>query len=73
MNEHAPLEWLFESTNVVVERHDLLRAAISRAADHNADISDSIIAALASEVGAPSTVTFDQLAARRISGMELLE
>lgn len=67
------LEWLFESTNIVVERHELLRTAVNVAADRNADISDSIIAALAAEAGASPTVTFDQPAARRIPGMELLK
>ena len=67
------LEWLFESTNIVVERHELLRTAVNVAADRNADISDSIIAALADEAGASPTVTFDQPAARRIPGMELLK
>ena len=67
------LEWLFESTNTVVERHDVLRAAVQVAADRNADISDSIIAAIAVEAGAETTVTFDRPAARTIPGMELLK
>ena len=67
------LEWLFESTNIVVERHDLLRSAVNLAADRNADISDAIIAALAAEAGAQSTVTFDRPAAKLIPGMELLK
>jgi predicted nucleic-acid-binding protein len=66
------LEWLFESTNIVVEKHDLVRAAVNLAADRNGDISDSIIVALAAEIGASPTVTFDQPAAKRIPGMELL-
>lgn len=64
---------LFESTNIAVEREGLMRAAISLAAERNADISDSIIAALAADAGASSTVTFDQPAAKRIPGMELLK
>lgn len=67
------LEWLFESTNVVVERHDLLRNAIHLAVNRNADISDSIITAIAAEAGAEKTVTFDRPAASRIPGMELLK
>jgi predicted nucleic-acid-binding protein len=67
------LEWLFESTNVVIERRDLLRDAVHLAADRNGDISDSIIAALAAEAGASSTVTFDRPATKRIPGMELLK
>ncbi len=67
------LEWLFESTNIVVQRHDLLRPAINLAVDRNTDISDSIIAALATDAGASKTVTFDRPAASRIPGMELLK
>jgi predicted nucleic-acid-binding protein len=67
------LEWLFESTNIVVEQHDLVRVAVNLAADSNADISDSIIAALAAHAGASKTVTFDRPAASRIPGMELLK
>ncbi|HVX74137.1 MAG: PIN domain-containing protein [Devosia sp.] len=67
------LEWLFESSNIVVQRHDLLRPAIDLAAKRNADISDSIIAALAADAGASKTVTFDQPAARLVPGMELLK
>ncbi|MBK8085483.1 MAG: type II toxin-antitoxin system VapC family toxin [Devosia sp.] len=67
------LEWLFESTNAVVEKHELLRSAIALAADRNADISDCIIAAIAVEAGASRTVTFDHPAASRVPGMVLLK
>lgn len=67
------LEWLFESTNIVVEKHTLVRAAVNLAADRKADISDSIIAAVAADAGASRTVTFDRPAARDIPGMELLK
>ena len=67
------LEWLFESTNIAVERPDLVREAVSVAADRNADISDSIIAAIAANAGSSKTVTFDQPAAKRVPGMELLK
>ena len=66
------LEWLFESTNIVVEAHDLIRSAVALAADLDADISDAIIAALAEDAGAVKTVTFDKPAAKRLPGMELL-
>lgn len=66
------LEWLFESTNIVVQDHDLVWAAVTLAADRNADIADCIIAAFSSEAGASTTVTFDKIAAKRIPGMELL-
>lgn len=67
------LEWLFESTNIVVEKHTLVRAAVNLAADRKADISNSIIAAVAADAGALRTVTFDRPAARDIPGMELLK
>ncbi len=66
------LDWMFESTNIVVEASDLLRSSIAFAASSGADISDCIIAALAKEAGAEVTVTFDKDAAKRIPGMELL-
>lgn len=44
------LEWLFESTNIVVEKQDLLQTAVAVAAERNADISDCIISALAGNV-----------------------
>jgi predicted nucleic-acid-binding protein len=67
------LEWLFESTNVVIEAHALLRSAVALAVARNADVADSIIAAIAADAGATTTVTFDQPAARRLPGMELLK
>lgn len=70
---HEALGGLFESTNIVVERDGLMRAAVSLAAERNADISDCIIAALAADAGASRTVTFDQPAAKRVPGMELLK
>lgn len=66
------LEWLFESTNIVVEASDVLRPAVALAVAKGADIADSIIAAMAADAGAIKTVTFDQNAAKRIPGMELL-
>lgn len=62
------LDWLFESTNVIVEAGDLIRSAVSQ----GTTISDCIIAAIAEEAGAAKTVTFDTLAAQRLPGMELL-
>jgi len=69
---HAALASLFESSNVVVERTELIEQAVTTARDIKADISDSIIAALAADAGATKTVTFDKPAATRIPGMELL-
>ncbi|RYE57018.1 MAG: PIN domain-containing protein [Hyphomicrobiales bacterium] len=69
---HGALEWLFDSENVAVERSDLMEDAIASAQETGADISDSIIAAIANDAGAAKTVTFDKRAAKRIPGMELL-
>ena len=66
------LDWLFESTNVIVEDQDLVKSAVAQAADSGADISDCIIAAIAAEAGSSVTVTFDKIAAKRIPGMDLL-
>lgn len=70
---HEALAGLFESINIVIEREALMRTAVNLALERNADISDSIIAALASDAGAPKTATFDGSAARRIPSMELLK
>lgn len=69
---HNAMEWLFDSENIVVERSDLIEGAVLDARETNADISDAIIAAIASEAGASKTMTFDKPAAKRVPGMELL-
>lgn len=69
---HAALALLANSANVSIEREGLIKAAIAKAHAANADISDSIIAALALDFGCEATVTFDRNAAKRIPGMELL-
>jgi predicted nucleic-acid-binding protein len=69
---HTALESLLDSANVKVEWEDAIAIAVSSARSNNAGIADSIIAAIATEVGAASTVTFDARAAKRIPGMELL-
>lgn len=66
-------DWLFESSNIVVEREELMMVALAVARKNKADLSDSIIAAIAAQEGALHTVTFDSPAAQRIPGMELLK
>lgn len=66
------LDWLFKSTNVIVEAGDLIRSAVALAVSQGTTISDCIIAAIAEEAGAAKTFTFDTLAAQRLPGMELL-
>ena len=70
---HEALDGLFESTNIVIENEALMQAAVGLAAQENADVSDSIIAALTASAGASRTVTFDKPAAKRVPGMELLK
>lgn len=65
-------DWLLESSNIVVEREELMMVALAVARKNKADLSDSIIAAIAAQEGALHTVTFDLPAAQRIPGMELL-
>ncbi|MGN6488831.1 MAG: PIN domain-containing protein [Devosia sp.] len=69
---HDVFDWVMESANIAVERPDLVERALSNANAARAGIADCIIAALAAEAGAASTVTFDHSAARRVPGMELL-
>lgn len=66
-------DWLFQSSNIVVEREELMMVALAVARERKADLSDSIIAAIAAQEGALHTVTFDSPAAQRVPGMELLK
>jgi predicted nucleic-acid-binding protein len=69
---HDVLEWILESSNIVIERADLVEHAIAHARETRSGVADSIIAALAADAGAAKTMTFDKNAAKRIPGMELL-
>lgn len=57
---------------VVVERQDLVAAAVGRAAEDQADLADLLISAIVRDEGCSRTFTFDKRAARRVPGMELL-
>lgn len=70
---YEAFDWLLESSNIVVEREVLMAAALAVARSNNADLSDSIIAAIAAQEGALRTITFDKPAAARVPGMELLK
>jgi predicted nucleic-acid-binding protein len=70
---HAALALLLASANVVLQREELVKAALRSASEASSDIADNLITALASEGGASSTVTFDRGAARPVQGMELLK
>jgi predicted nucleic-acid-binding protein len=64
---------LLGSGNVVVEDEELVKAAIAEVSAVNITVVDCLIARIALEAGATSTVTFDRDAARRVPGMELLK
>ena len=63
---------LTSSPAIVIERQDLVIAALSLATHPQADIADAIIALTAGDAGCSGIVTFDKTAAKRIAGMELL-
>jgi predicted nucleic-acid-binding protein len=63
---------LTSSPAILIERSDLVIAAVAAAAHPKADVADAIIAAIAADAGCTSTVTFDKSAAKHIPGMELL-
>lgn len=64
---------MLDSDDFLVENRSVVESAVNLSRDSRADIADCLIAAVAANIGASSTVTFDRLAARRIPGMELLK
>lgn len=63
---------LLESREIVFEDPDFVASVFTADRLEKFDIADHVIAALAKKAGCLKTVTFDQKAARYISGMELL-
>ena len=61
------------SDDFLIERRHLVENAVALAREYRVDIADCLIAALADDLGARSSVTFDKVAAKRIPGMELLK
>lgn len=55
-----------------IESFDTVVAALEYAEDRNADLADELISVHYAELGCRHTVTFDEKAARRVPGMELL-
>ncbi|MBN9311255.1 PIN domain-containing protein, partial [Devosia sp.] len=70
---HEVFDWVLESANIAIERPELAERAVAQAKAARAGIADCLIAAISADAGAASTVTFDQPAAKRIPGMELLK
>lgn len=69
----ATITLLLSSSDVVIEREDLIKGAITEAAATNADIADTIIAAVSLDAGCSRIMTFDRDAAKHITAMELLK
>ncbi|KQT47093.1 hypothetical protein ASG47_10920 [Devosia sp. Leaf420] len=66
------LDRLFMSANLAIEEEDAIKTALYLAERTGADIADAIIATIALQRDCTQIVTFDQDAAKRIPGMELL-
>lgn len=71
---HAVLaiQKLLHTRGLVVENHTLVVKALRLIESNNADFADALIACRSLEEGCKSTKTFDQKAARKVPGMELL-
>ncbi len=67
----AALLALCDSNNVHVEQRDVVQQAVALNEANGAGLADLLIAGLNRAKGA-LTMTFDQMAAKRIEGMELL-
>ena len=67
----AAITGLLASHQLVVERSDLVRRALTKL-DEGADFADAVIAEVGAEAGCRETVTFDRRASQR-AGMRMLE
>lgn len=68
----AAIGKLLQTRGLVVEHHDLVVKAMRLAISERADFADALIAARSTDAGCQTTKTFDQKAATRVPGMELL-
>lgn len=68
----SAIEKLLQTRGLVIEHHDLVVKALRLALNEHADFADALIAARSLDVGCLSIKTFDQKAASRVPGMELL-
>jgi predicted nucleic-acid-binding protein len=66
------IDKLLHTRGLDVEHHDLVVRSLQLALRQNADFADSLIAACSLQAGCRSVKTFDQKAAARVPGMELL-
>lgn len=67
---HATVRDLLDTRQFVVERRDLVEAALARLGERGGDFADALVAAAASDAGCERIVTFDRAAVRL--GMTLL-
>ncbi|MDP9838820.1 putative nucleic-acid-binding protein [Neorhizobium huautlense] len=68
----AAIGKLLQTRGLVIEHHDLVVKALRLATTERADFADALIAARSLDAGCVSIKTFDQKAANRVPGMELL-
>lgn len=66
------LEAILDSANVVLEHEDAVRMLVDEYASLKVDLSDVLIAQCAKTAGCETIMTLDKIAAKHISGMELL-
>jgi predicted nucleic-acid-binding protein len=66
------LDALVDTSDIVIERADMVADALSRVTEGNIDLVDALIAGTNIADGCRMTVTFDKKAARRLPSMELL-
>jgi len=69
----AAVQAMLDSDDFVIEGRDLVEAAIEQFTQSRVDFSDLLIALVNERSGCSATMTFDQNAAKRIPGMELLK
>ncbi len=68
----AVIERLLETSDIVVERDDIVRWALEHFDHAKIDLADLLIAKINRQAECQTTVTFDRNAAKRVPGMELL-
>ena len=69
----AAIQGMLDSDDFAFEQRGVVEWALSEYEKTKADLSDLLIARLASLAGVTTTVTFDAKAAKRVPGMELLK
>jgi predicted nucleic-acid-binding protein len=68
----AAVSGLLNSANIVLEQEELVEYVLDASMQTKADFADLMIAIKNEAAGCSRTVSFDRLACRRISSMELL-